>query len=126
MKNIDEVCKTLLDNANVRVDLSKYPNVVLTFIVAGLVKASCWEVIFQLNSVTNLSVLREHEEDYSPLDEYLVLAVSVVEHKVGEVKFFSINVGHGDEFNFSANCVEFYWSAVEYTESEFKEKFSYI
>lgn len=126
MNNIEEVCEKLLDNANLQVNLSSFPDILLNFVVAGKVNSFYWEVVFELLSVTQLSISKEHEEEYTSSDKYLVLFASVKELEVGSVKSFAVNIGHDSDFNFSANCVNFKWSTISYTEEAFKKKFSYM
>lgn len=126
MNNIEEVCEKLLDNANLQVDLSSFPDVTLNFVVAGEVNSYYWEVVFELLSVTQLSISKEREEEYSASDEYLVLSASVKQLEVEGVKSFKVNVGDESDLNLSANCVKFKWYAIPYTENEFKKKYSYM
>jgi hypothetical protein len=126
MNNIEEVCEKLLDNADLQVNLSSFPDVLLNFVVIGKVNSYYWEVVFELISVTQLSISKEHEEEYTSFDEYLVLLASVKELEVEGKKSFIVNIGHDSEFNFSANCVNFKWSAIPYTEEEFRKRNSYM
>jgi len=126
MNNIEEVCEKLLDNANLQVNLSSFPDILLNFVVAGKVNSFYWEVVFELLSVTQLSISKEHEEEYTSSDEYLVLLASVNELEVEGVKSFIVNIGHDSDFNFSANCVNFKWSVIPYTEEEFRKRNSYM
>ena len=126
MKNIEEVCEKLLDNANLKVNLSSFPDILLNFVVVGKVNSYFWEVVFELLSVTRLSISKEHEEEYTSSDEYLVLSASVKELGVEGEKSFVVNIGHDSDFNFSANCVNFKWSAIPYTEEEFRKRNSYM
>ena len=126
MNNIEEVCEKLLDNANLKVNLSSFPDILLNFVVVGKVNSYFWEVVFELLSVTRLSISKEHEEEYTSSDEYLVLSASVKELGVEGEKSFVVNIGHDSDFNFSANCVNFKWSAIPYTEEEFRKRNSYM
>ena len=126
MNNIEEVCEKLLDNANLKVNLSSFPDILLNFAVVGKVNSYYWEVAFELLSVTRLSISKEHEEEYTSSDEYLVLSASVKELGAEGEKSFVVNIGHDSDFNFSANCVNFKWSAIPYTEEEFRKRNSYM
>ena len=126
MKNIEEVCEKLLDNANLKVNLSNFPDILLNFVVIGEVNFHYWEVAFELISVTKLSISKEHEEKYTPFDEYLVLSASVKELEAEGVRSFAVNIGHDSDFNFSANCAEFKWSAIPYSGEEFRKRNSYL
>ena len=126
MNNIEEVCEKLLDNANLQVNLSSFPDILLSFVVSGKVNSYYWEVVFELLSVTKLSIYKEHEEEYTASDEYLVLSASVKEQEIEGVKSFVVNVGHDTDFKFLANCVNFKWSAIPYTEEEFRKRNSYM
>ena len=125
MNSIEEVCEKLLDNANLQVNLSNFPDILLNFIVAGKVNSFYWEVVFELFSVTQLSISKEHEE-YTSSDDYLVLLASVKELEFENVSSYIVNIGHNSDFNFSANCAKFKWSAIPYTEEEFRERNSYM
>ena len=126
MNNIEEVCEKLLDNANLKVSLSSFPDILLNFVVAGKVNSYYWEVVLELLSATKLSISKEHEEEYASSDEYLVLSTSVKELEVEGTKSFVVNIGHDSDFNFSANCVNFKWLAIPYSEEEFRKRNSYI
>lgn len=126
MNNIEEVCENLLDNANLQINLSSFPDILLNFVVAGKVNSFYWEVVFELLSVTQLSISKEHEEEYTSSDEYLVLSTSVKELEVESVRSYIVNIGHDSDFNFLAKCVKFKWSAIPYTEEEFRKRNSYM
>jgi len=124
--NIDQVCKELLDNADVVMDLSSFPKIVLTFAVIGNIDSKFWEVIFVLDSVFELHIDREYDTISSPNEAYMVLEASVkkMEHEGHEA--FLISLGHGSDLDFSAKTVGFNWQANSFNEEEFKTKYSYM
>jgi hypothetical protein len=124
--NIDQICRNLLDNSDVVIDLSDFPKVTLTFAVIGTVDSKFWEVVFVLNSVFALNINREHYERAGPNDSYMVLeaAVNKLDHDGQEAH--SIYFGDGSDLDFSAKTVGFEWQATRFTKNEFKLKYNYM
>lgn len=44
--NLQEVCESLLDNADMRIDLGAFPKVTLDILVQGTVNGKFWKVVF--------------------------------------------------------------------------------
>ena len=49
--NLQDVCENLLDNADMSIDFSAYPDVVIEMWVQGTVKGGFWKVVFKCSQV---------------------------------------------------------------------------
>lgn len=73
MDEIEKICRTMLDNANLNVEFTNYPFAVhLTFYVIGTDK----KVIFDCSGIQELSFLRDAADDLGG-PEYVCLEVNV-------------------------------------------------
>lgn len=72
---IADVCRRMLDNADLSIDLSGYPAVSLKFVVQGYVDGKFWTVRFECNHTISLKI--ENDSDVGRDDIHLVLGVSV-------------------------------------------------
>ncbi len=123
--NIVEICNDLLDNADVTLDLSNYPKVVLNFIVAGIVDSKYWEVQFNLDSVFELSITTEHDEEATANDCYVVLKTVVKSENINGNEIHSISLESGGFEFFSKTC-GFSYSASSFERSQFVKKYPYF
>ncbi|GAB2192083.1 hypothetical protein MAH1_36920 [Sessilibacter sp. MAH1] len=104
--NINEVCNNLLDNADVTLDFSQYPKIVLSFIVAGTVDSRFWEVEFVLESVVSLNITNDFDPEASPNDSYLVFEANVQNSSHDSYDAYIITMASGD-IDFKAKTVGF-------------------
>jgi len=75
--NLEEVCESLLDNADMSIDLSAYPKVTLDILVQGSVNDKFWKVVFECGQVVYIDA--EIDDDSSSNDLFMVLEASVNE-----------------------------------------------
>jgi hypothetical protein len=88
-----DICNKMLDNADMKLDLSCYPSVSLNFIIYGSVDEKFWEVQFQCKETIELKL--ENENDVSPNDFYLVLNVNVVSKSLNDIpKNIKLNINN--------------------------------
>ena len=120
-----DVCKTMLDNADMSLDLSGYPSIIFNFVVYGSVDDKFWEVIFQCDEVISLKI--ENDNDLLRSDSHLVLDVNVIGklieniskdllEKISEplpAEVWLINIC-GD-IQIELNCCKFNWKLNELT-----------
>ena len=123
--NLEEVCSKLLDNADLVLDLSGYPKITLTFAVIGDVDSKFWEVIFELSSTFDLSIIQESDIDCSSNDSYAVFEASVKKIDDNQ-EYYQVHVGDSGDFDLMAKSLVFNWSAIPYDEGQFKEKYGYL
>ena len=123
---VEQVCRRLLDNSNLEIDLSEFPKITLTFAVIGAVDSKYWEVIFVLDCVFDLQIEREYDGISSPNEAYMVLEASVNEFKYQGNIAHEITIGHGGDLDLSAKTIGFNWVANSFNEQEFKIKYSYF
>ncbi len=74
---LQEVCESLLDKADMSVDLSTYPKVTLDILVQGTVNDKFWKVVFECGQVIHMDA--EFDDDSSHNDLFMVLEASVNE-----------------------------------------------
>lgn len=123
--NINEVCNNLLDNADVTLDFSQYPKIVLSFIVAGTVDSRFWEVEFVLESVVSLNITNDFDPEASPNDSYLVFEANVQNSSHDSYDAYIITMASGD-IDFKAKTVGFSWQALPFTANEFRERHPHV
>lgn len=75
--NLQEVCETLLDNADLSIDFSAFPKVTLDILVQGTVNGKFWKVIFECGQTVHIDA--EFDDDSSCNDLFMVLEASVKE-----------------------------------------------
>lgn len=133
--DIADVCKRMLDNANLSIDLSRYPHVVLKFIVQGSVDGKFWEVRFNCGQVVDLNIKNDNEIGENDL--HLVLETSVACKQRQEtdaahqerlfyqplnMTIWTVHV-HGD-MAVDLTCTEFAWSMTELSAAEYEARFA--
>jgi len=74
---LNEVCESLLDNADMSIDFHAYPSVKLDIYVQGTVKDKYWKVVFECGQVVHMDA--EFDDDSSINDLFMVLEASVTE-----------------------------------------------
>ncbi|KZN67764.1 hypothetical protein N473_26805 [Pseudoalteromonas luteoviolacea CPMOR-1] len=74
---LQEVCESLLDNADMSIDLSAYPKVTLNILVQGTVNDKFWKVVFECGQVVHMDA--EFDDDSLNNDLFMVLEASVKE-----------------------------------------------
>lgn len=79
--NLQDVCKNMLDNADMLMDLKHYPDITLHFSVFGAVKGKFWEVIFQCPNTIEYHA--EIDDEMTEDDCYMVLEANVTQRRKG-------------------------------------------
>ena len=74
---LSEVCGSLLDNADMSINLSAFPKVSINILVQGTVNNKFWKVIFECGQVVHMDA--EFDDDSSINDLFMVLEASVTE-----------------------------------------------
>ena len=72
---LQEVCESLLDNAEMRINLSAYPKVTMDLLSQGKVNDKFWKVVFECDQVVCLDL--QCDDDSSTNDLFVVLEASV-------------------------------------------------
>lgn len=72
---LEEVCDLFLDNADMRIDFSAYPNVKFDMFVFGTINNKYWKVVFECGQVVQMDA--EFDDDALPNDLFLVLEAKV-------------------------------------------------
>ncbi|WP_444892125.1 hypothetical protein [Microbulbifer sp. TRSA001] len=80
---LQEVCESLLDNADMSIDFGAYPKVTLDILVQGTVNDKFWKVVFECGQVVHMDA--EFDDDSSNSDLFMVLEASVNETIKGKV-----------------------------------------
>ena len=132
---IEDVCRRMLDNANLSVDLSRYPRVTLKFIVQGSVDGKFWEVRFNCDHVVDLYI--RNDDNIGKNDLHLVLETSVVckqkretdialqERLFGKPLDMTIWLIHiYGHMALDLVCSEFSWSTTELSVAEYRARFA--
>lgn len=81
--NVQEVCESLLDNADMSIDLSAFPKVTLDILIQGTVNDKFWKVVFECEQVVHMDA--ECDDYLSSNDLFLVLEATVNETKKMDV-----------------------------------------
>jgi hypothetical protein len=131
---LTDVCKKMLDNADMILNLSSYPAIELKFIVHGSVDEKFWEVRFLCGGTIDLKI--ENESDVTSNDIHLVLEVNVTGKPTEEIsenlkfrinepvtqKVWFIDV-HG-HMSIELMCSKFQWSLNELTKQQYESKYA--
>ena len=121
----------MLDNSNMTIDLSGYPDIRLSFVVFGSVDNKFWEVVFTINQTLNLKM--EADDDARNNDLFFVVEVSVNSKKISETEGLDIrnlkpddNVWfiyiYGDVITEIA-CCDFKWILNELSHEEYNARY---
>lgn len=81
--NLQEVCESLLDNADMRIDLSSFPKVKLEIWIQGTVNEKFWKVVFDCAQVVHMEM--SLDDDVSANNLFMVLEARVNETVKKEV-----------------------------------------
>ena len=123
---LDDVCRKMLDNADLFLDLSAYPNINMRFVVFGMVRNKFWEVRFECARAIYLDIANDGDVD--PNEQHMVLDVSVESMPVKncnpqflwrfsapspDTPVWTIKV-YGDVV-INLVCCDFKWSLIEMT-----------
>ncbi len=129
-----DICNKMLDNADMKLDLSCYPSVSLNFIIYGSVDEKFWEVQFQCKETIQLKL--ENENDVSPNDFYLVLDVNVVRKSLNDIpKNIKLNINNpklqevwfiniSGDLPIELTCCNFSWRLNELTPQQYESKYA--
>lgn len=128
---LNEVCKTLLDNADMSIDFSAFPKVKLEIYVQGTVKDKHWEVVFDCAQVVHMDA--EFDDDSSINDLFVVLGTTVlqtVKKKVtSSIQHRMDSLGDEDpiwqvhlygDMSLTLVTTEFNWQLIELSEKEYE------
>ena len=133
-----EVCKQLLDDANLNLNFSLYPDVELKFTVQGKVLGKFWEVVFKSNETIRL-VIQNDNTCHHINNFHLVLETNVVKKEKKDVElsiqnnvetlemtdsiyFISI---YGD-VPIELVCCDFNWELNEISDEEYHSRFGSV
>ena len=75
--NIQEICRSMLDNADLSIDLSAFPMVTLDMIVHGSVNDKFWKVLFVCGQVVHIDA--QFDSDSENNERFLLLEARVNE-----------------------------------------------
>jgi len=132
---LEEVCESLLDNADLRVDFSAFPAVTLEMYIQGTVNDKFWKVIFECSQVVHMET--ELDDDSSSNDFFVILQASVIETTKKELapaiqcRMERLQVDdpawklqlYGC-ISLSLITTNFTWKVVELSENEYKEAYA--
>ena len=130
--SITEICNTMLDNADMELDLSSYPTICLKFVVYGSVDDKFWEVIFECRETISLEI--ENDSDVTSDEWHTVLETDVVVKGLSSVPVSTASRVEGKDVDtvwsisvfgglpISIICVKFDWKLIELTKEEYESR----
>ncbi|WP_431689043.1 hypothetical protein [Hahella sp. NBU794] len=128
--NLKQVCETLLDNADMRIDLSAFPKVTLDILVYGTMEDKYWKAVFECGQVVYMDA--ELDDDSSSNDLFVVLETRVkettkskvtpsVQHRMNDLQdddpVWEVHLYGG--MSLTLITTKFDWKLVELAESEY-------
>lgn len=130
--DLEYICNKMLDNADMTIDLSTYPDIRLSFLVFGSVDNKFWEIHFTIKKSLNLKI--ESDDDAEHNDLFVALEVKVDSKKKSETDIgmqarkldpsdtlYFISV-YGD-LPIEIVCCDFKWKLNELTSEEYKNRY---
>ena len=133
--DLNYVCKSMLDNADMRINLSQFPKVTLDVVVQGTVDDKFWKVIFECRQVVQMNL--EADDDIVSDELFMVLETNVNQYLKKDAEpairdrldslsmndsFWTIEIfGH---LSLKLVTTKFDWSLVELTKNEYKSTYS--
>ena len=132
---LEYVCRHMLDNADMQLDLSAYPDVVLEFVVFGSVDGKFWGVKFECIGSLNFAI--QNESDISKNDLHLVLGASVKSIDLNDCKRnhgLNLPAGFEEDRIWSISieghaaiqllCLEFNWTLQELDPQTYEQRYA--
>ena len=127
---ITDICKNMLDNADMEVDFSSYPTIRLKFVVYGSVDDKFWEIVFECEETIGLEI--ENDSDVTFNEWHTVLEANVTGKKLSNVPesvasrveardadtVWYISIFGGLPINII--CVKFNWKLIELSKEEYE------
>jgi hypothetical protein len=133
--NLQEVCESLLDNADMSIDLTGFPKVTLDILVQGTVNDKFWKVVFECGQVVHMDA--EFDDDSTSNDLFMVLEARVnetikknvtpaVQHRMDNLQdndlAWKIHL-YGD-MSLTLVTTEFSWQLIELSEKEYEAAYA--
>jgi len=128
---LNEICKSMLDNADMSMDLRNFPEVKLSITVQGKVNDKFWQVLLTCGQVVYIDI--EADDDTSPNELIMVLETEIIEttkekvtpavqHRMDQItdtdKAWLIKIYGG--ISLSLVTTQFDWQLLEISESEYE------
>lgn len=108
---IDSICTGMLDNADMRLDLSNYPEIRMQFLVHGTIGGKYWEVEFLCTRGVHFSL--EHDADIDKDDLHPVFEVRVVSPESSQETGGEWTIAVEGHARVNVRCEDFLWSVKE-------------
>ena len=133
--NLQEVCKSLLENADMSIDFSEFPKVNFDILVHGTVNNKYWKVIFECGQVVHMDTEFDDEASYEDL--FLILETKVeettktkvtpaVQHRMDSLKdhdpVWEIYL-YGD-ISVTLITTKFNWKLTELSKTEYEKAYA--
>lgn len=135
MMELKDVCKSLLDNADMQIDFSAYPKARLEIYVQGTVNGKHWKVEFECGQIVYMEA--EFDDDSSSEDMFVVLDANVTEltkKKVAPAIQHRIEALDDDDvvwkvdlygdMSLSLVTTKFNWCLIELTKKEYEAAYA--
>ncbi len=132
---LQEVCESLLDNADMGIDFSAYPKVTLDMLIQGKVNDKLWKVFFECDQVVHMDA--EFDDDSSKKDLFMILEASVNEIMKKELDSLMQDRMDGlsdddpvwkvhlyGSMSLTMVTTKFNWQLIELTEKEYEAAYA--
>ena len=133
--NLQEVCESLLDNADMSINLAAFPRVTLDILIQGTVNDKYWKVVFECGQVVHIDA--EFDGNSSSNDLLMVLEASVnetiekkivpaVQHRMNDLQdndpVWKVHL-YGD-MSLTMVTTKFNWQLVELSKKEYEAAYA--
>lgn len=122
--NLNEICKSLLDNADMKMNFDAFPKVKLDIYIQGTLEEKFWKVVFECNQVTSINI-ELLDDDITAADLVMVLDTNIKEFlNKNKEKIWRIDIGSG-EISLLIETKKFNWQLVELSEADYRKIYNY-